>query len=174
MRQLVKVLFTLLISVSFLGCSGARRPSTSASHAAGSMASVVMADIHGLESAETPIELAKSEIISTPLNFFIPYAEDEQAWERARFFLEGYLGRSNLANNAALTRVVGDRWSLLSNPSHESYFYEVSKQVGEGGFRYLVSCRSGVRGVAEQARLNAGNLARFIREGKLELSLLIN
>jgi hypothetical protein len=174
MPLLIKAPIALLLSLAFFGCSRVGVNTVHSNYVAGSLASVVMADRHGLESAETPIELAKSEIMATPLGFFIPYADDEQAWERARFFLEGYLGRSKVANGAVVSRIVNDRWSLLSNPLHESYLYEVSKQKIEGGFSYIVSCRAGNRGIAEQARLNAGNFARFIREGKLELALLVN
>jgi hypothetical protein len=174
MPLLLKAPITFLMALAFFGCSRVGVNTVHSSYAPGSIASVVRADRHGLESAETPIELAKSEIMATPLSFFIPYADDEQAWERARFFLEGYLGSISVANGAVVSRVVNDRWSLLSNPLHEGYLYEVSKHKGEGGFSYLVSCRPGVRGIAEQARLNAGNFARFISEGKLELSLLVN
>jgi hypothetical protein len=131
-----------------------------------------MANRHGLESALTPIEMAKSEIVESPLSFIVPFSEDDQAWERARFFLESYLGTSG-ARSSAVSRVVGDSWSLLSNPSYGRYMYEVSKRAGEGGFSYVVSCRSGVDNSAQDARLNAGNFARFIREGKLEVSLLV-
>jgi hypothetical protein len=136
----------------------------------GSIASVVKAADHGLEVSATPEEQARQEVLSTPTVFHVPFADDPYSWERARFFLENYLG-GGAGHASAVTKVVGDRWSLASNPAIERYSYEVAKDVGEGGFTYQVSCIAKVSADAGQAGLNAGNLARFIREGKLELSL---
>jgi hypothetical protein len=140
--------------------------------APGSIATVVKAAEHGLEVSATPEDQARQEVLSTPTVFHVPFADDPYSWERARFFLENYAGGA-AGHASALTRVVGDRWSLASNPAVQEYSYEVAKDAGEGGFTYQVSCVAGTGGDAGQAGLNAGNLARFIREGKLEVSLLV-
>jgi hypothetical protein len=71
-----------------------------------------------------------------------------------------------------MTRVVGNRFSLVSNPAQESYTYEVAKEISQDGFLYSVTCSPTSKGSAAQAALNAGSFARFIKDGKLEVSLL--
>ena len=117
------------------------------------------------------IQTIRVRIPLTPTVFSVPFADDPYSWERARFFLENYIGSSS-GHTSVVTRVVGDRWSLASNPTVQQYVYEVSKDAGEGAYTYQVSCIPGTGGDINQAVLNAGNLARFIREGKLEISLL--
>jgi hypothetical protein len=154
--------------VLLVGCaqSTAVRPS-----APGSISAAVRAEEHNLEVSATPEEQARQEVVQTPTVFSVPFADDPYSWERARFFLENYIGSSS-GHTSVVTRVVGDRWSLASNPTVQQYVYEVSKDAGEGAYTYQVSCIPGTGGDINQAVLNAGNLARFIREGKLEISLL--
>jgi hypothetical protein len=71
-----------------------------------------------------------------------------------------------------MTRVVGSRFSLVSNPAQDSYTYEVAKEMNKDGFLYAVTCTPTSKGSAAQAALNAGSFARFIKDGKLEVSLL--
>lgn len=132
---------------------------------------MVRAEQHGLEVAATTEDQARNEVLSTPTVFSISLEEDAYSWERARFFLENYVGGSS-GHTSAVTKVVGSRWSLESNPALESYRYEVSKDSVDAGFTYRVECVAGGAGDPAQAALNAGNLARFIRDGKLEVSLL--
>jgi hypothetical protein len=151
-----------------LACSGGSVFKTTAP---GSISAVVRAADHDLEVSATPEQQARQDVLNTPTVFNVSFADDPYSWERARFFLENYLG-GDAGHASAVTRIVGERWSLASNPAIQQYSYEVSKDAGDSGFTYQVSCMPGVRGDPEQAALNAGNLARFIREGKLELSLL--
>ncbi len=156
----------------FVMCvGGCATHSTHSSSAPGSIATIVKAAEHGLEVSATPEDQARQEVLSTPTVFLVPFADDPYSWERARFFLENYVGGA-AGHASAVTKVVGDRWSLASNPTVQHYSYEVAKDAGEAGFTYQVSCVAGVGGDSGQAGLNAGNLARFIREGKLEVSLL--
>jgi hypothetical protein len=131
----------------------------------------VQAEQHGLEVAATPEDQARDEVLATPTVFHVPFEQDVYSWERARFFLENYVGAS-AGHTSAVTKVVGSRWSLESNPALERYRYEVSKDSADAGFTYRVVCMAGGAGDPAQAALNAGNLARFIRDGKLEVSLL--
>jgi hypothetical protein len=132
---------------------------------------VVRADQHGLEVEATTEDQAREEVLATPTVFNVSFEDDVYSWERARFFLENYVGAA-AGHTSAVTKVVGARWSLESNPTLEGYKYEVSKDSVEGGFTYQVVCVTAETGDPAQAALNAGNLARFIRDGKLEVSLL--
>jgi hypothetical protein len=164
--RLVKPLFLVVLCMGGCGPSAVVR----AGHP-GSIATVVKAAEHGLEVSATPEDQARQEVVQTPTVFSVPFSDDPYSWERARFFLENYIGARS-GHASAVTRVVGDRWSLVSNPAVHSYSYEVSKDVGSDGYTYQVSCVAGTGSDPGQAALNAGNLARFIREGKLEVSLL--
>jgi hypothetical protein len=141
--------------------------------APGSIASVSRASENGLEVSATPEDQAKQDILNTPTVFTVSFEEDPYSWERAKFFLEKYAG-GGAGHSSVVTRIVGSRLSLASNPAATDFSYEVSKDPTEGGFNYHVGCSAAVTGDPNQAALNAGNLARFIRDGKLELSLLEN
>jgi hypothetical protein len=121
--------------------------------------------------AETSRDQARQEILETPTTFDIEFEDDQNSWDRARFFLENYIGLP-ADRSSVVTRVVGVRWSLASNPAQASYAYEVAKDATRTGFTYYVTCTPGSGGNPSQAALNAANLARFIRDGKLEMSLL--
>lgn len=162
-------------SALVLGCvvvlAGCTNPSSLRPSTPGSISAVVRAEEYDLEVSATPEDQARQEIVETPTVFTVVFEDDPHSWDRAKFFLENYIGSSS-GHTSVVTRVVGDRWSLASNPTLQQYVYEVSKDAGEGGYTYQVSCVPGAGGDQNQAALNAGNLARFIREGKLEVSLL--
>ncbi len=161
----------IVTPIPLLFCLACAAGSVVKPSAPGSISAVVRAAEHDLEVSATPEEQARQDVVSTPTVFDVAFADDPDSWDRARFFLENYLG-GNAGHTSAVSRIVGERWSLASNPAVQQYSYEVSKDAGASGFTYQVSCVSGVGGDPAQAALNAGNLARFIREGKLELSLL--
>jgi hypothetical protein len=164
-----------IVSLGFvlmgLSACGATSPMARPDSPVGSISSIVKAEQHGLEVAATTEDQARDEVLATPTVFNVSFEDDVYSWERARFFLENYVGASS-GHSSAVTKVVGSRWSLESNPALETYRYEVSKDSGDGGFTYRVMCVAGGVGTQAQAALNAGNLARFIRDGKLEISLL--
>ncbi len=138
----------------------------------GSIANLSRADaFEKLEVAATPEEQARDEILAAPTEFVVPIEEDRFAWERARFFLENY-GGGGAAPSNAVVKVVGSRRGLSSSPGPSPYTYEVFKDFSGEGYRYSIRCLT-TNGDASDAALNAGNFARFIREGKLELSLLV-
>jgi hypothetical protein len=123
-----------------------------------------------LEVAATPEEQAREEILAAPTEFVVPIEQERFAWERARFFLENYGGGGATPSNAVV-KVVGSRRGLSSAPGPSPYTYEVFKDFLAEGYRYSVRCVT-TQGTASNAALNAGNFARFIRDGKLEVSLL--
>lgn len=156
---------TLVVGV--LGC-GARANSVTAK---GVPSDLARARDMGLEVAATSQDQARDEILSTPTVFAIDRDQDSYSWDRAKFFLENYIGVTP-QHSSVMTRVVGSRFSLVSNPAQDSYTYEVAKEMNKDGFLYAVTCTPTSKGSAAQAALNAGSFARFIKDGKLEVSLL--
>jgi hypothetical protein len=137
----------------------------------GSIANLSHADaFEKLEVAETPEDQARAEVLAAPTEFLVPIEQDRFAWERARFFLENY-GSGTGAQSNAVVKVVGSRRGLASAPGPSPYSYEVFKDFSGSGYQYSVKCLS-TDGDGELSALNAGNFARFIRDGKLEVSLL--
>ena len=159
----IVVVFGALVGCGSLSLSGRARE--------GSIADVVRASEYGLEVEATTQDQAREAVLATPTSFDVQFEQDEHCWERAKFFLENYTGAPS-AHSSVVTRVVGSRLSLASNPAQSSYLYEVAKDSTKDGFSYYVTCQASQDGSAEQAALNASNLARFILEGKLEISLL--
>jgi hypothetical protein len=137
----------------------------------GSIANLSHAAMHNLEVEATPQEQARDEVLATPTEFVVPLEQDRFAWERARFFLENY-GSGGGASSNAVVKVVGSRRGLASAPGDSRYTYEVFKDFISSGYRYSVKCLPSSTGEVDNASLNAGNFARFIRDGKLEVSLL--
>jgi hypothetical protein len=125
----------------------------------------------GLEVTATTQDQARDEILSTPTVFTVDRDQDSYSWDRAKFFLENYIGVAP-QHSSVMTRVVGNRFSLVSNPAQDSYTYEVAKEMSQEGFLYSVTCTPTGKGSPSQAALNAGSFARFIKDGKLEVSLL--
>lgn len=137
----------------------------------GSIADVVGATDANLESEATAVELERDEILRSPLEFDVSIEEDRYSWERTTLFLENYVDPAR-APLRPITKVVGSQWGLASPPVQGGYVYEVWRAEIPEGFHYKVQCLVGGTASAQQARLNAANLARFIRDGKLEVSLL--
>lgn len=155
------VLCLLVASCSSAGIGSSR----------GSIASVVGASNHRLEIAETSREHAKKQILNAPRTFEISKSEDAYSWDRARFFIENYSDTSGRRKSAVM-RVIGGQWALASHPSLQGYRYQVIKRAHADSYVYTVSCAPDASGNQLQAELNEGNLARFVREGQLEMSLL--
>ncbi len=157
-------LVSLSLLVSLCACS-------LGSSEKGSIADMVGASQHGLEVAATPEDLARAEVLSSPTDFEVTIDQDRYAWERTHLFLESYVDPAK-APIRPITKVVGSRWGLASPPVQAGYVYEVWREAVPNGFRYSVRCVPGPQASKQQAALNAANLARFIRDGKLEVSLL--
>jgi hypothetical protein len=157
----------VILVVGVAGCA-ARANSAAAKGVPSDLAQV--GDM-GLEVASTTQDQARDEILSTPTVFTVDRDQDSYSWDRAKFFLENYIGVTP-QHSSVMTRVVGSRFSLVSNPAQESYTYEVAKEMNKDGFLYSVTCTPTKKGSPAQAALNAGSFARFIKDGKLEISLL--
>jgi hypothetical protein len=163
MKTRTSVFLLSLLVVS--GCSTAKVRD-------GSIANLSHANAYEkLEVAATPEDQARDEILAAPTEFLVDIEQDRFAWERARFFLENYGGGSGTPSNAVV-KFVGSRRGLSSAPGPSPYTYEVFKDFTPEGYRYSVRCVT-TNGDGSDAALNAGNFARFIREGKLERSLIV-
>jgi|LauGreDrversion4_2_1035121.scaffolds.fasta_scaffold337681_2 hypothetical protein len=163
MKTRTSVFLLSLLVVS--GCSTAKVRD-------GSIANLSHANAYEkLEVAATPEDQARDEILAAPTEFLVAIEQDRFAWERARFFLENYGGGSGTPSNAVV-KFVGSRRGLSSAPGPSPYTYEVFKDFTPEGYRYSVRCVT-TSGDGSDAALNAGNFARFIREGKLERSLIV-
>lgn len=113
-------------------------------------------------------EQALAEVRRTPIDFVVPALRDKGAWERAQTFFQLYLGGGKPADVS-----VGE--SLITNGGSRraKYVYEVERNPEREGIHYSVRCTPhGAAADHSAARLNAQNLARFIKDGTLERSLL--
>jgi hypothetical protein len=163
MRSFAFLFSSLALVLLLSGCSAPKpRP--------GSIASIIKADQDGLEVEQTVDDQARVAVMASPRTFVIAFDDDRMAWERARFFFEKYVNR-NGAQAPVISKVIGSRWAL-TNGKEGQYSYEVWKDSVAQGFKYTVRCTAQQGGQVQEAHLHAGNLARFIREGKLEVSLL--
>ena len=115
---------------------------------------------------------AREEVAGTTTKFEIPWSEDDAAWERARLFLTNYGG-------GIVEASVGQRNIIGSLGDEASVFdYQIVRTRGKNGSNYEVTCESRGNvaatgpGDLSAAELNARNVARFIRTGTLELSML--
>jgi hypothetical protein len=125
-----------------------------------------------LELTETVEERAVSDVRGADTVFDLSLDADRHAWERARLFFEKYLAPGD-GQAGVISKVVGSRWALASPPVGRQYQYEVWRDSIRNGYRYSVTCKPLVSGASmDRAVLNAKNLARFIRDGQLELSLV--
>jgi len=118
---------------------------------------------------ETVEAQAASAVASTPLEFLVPLKEADGAWARTRLFFSQYV-----SGDAVVTEV-SDRASEISTATEngEKFRYKVRRTITPNGYRFVVECAPMKGGEAFfPAQQNARNLARFIREGTLELTLL--
>jgi hypothetical protein len=165
LRILFSPLFSTVLSTFLLGCSlsfdssGRQSVSGASSHT-------------GLELAETVEERAVSDVRQADTVFDVDLDADHHAWERARLFFEKYLPPQG-DKAGVVTKVVGSRWALSNSASAGQYQYEVWRDAMRNGYRYSGTCRPlGAQTSSDSALLNAKNLARFIHNGELELSLI--
>jgi hypothetical protein len=116
----------------------------------------------------SPREQALADILAAPTQFVIRPEDNNAAWERAASFFRLYLKEGGAPpfslGEDSITNAVGPG---------VKYVYEVERAPMALGFEYSVTCRpSGPVSRPELARRNAQNLARFIKDGTLELLFL--
>jgi len=125
---------------------------------------------------ETAQEQALKEVMSSPTSFVVSYPEAPYSWERAKLFFELYTTRYDESYSLRPQDGAGLREEVLLSNSlarEDNYYYQVKKTSERSGLAYVVSCRPRREpGDLLYAERNARNLARFIRQGQLEVSLL--
>jgi hypothetical protein len=104
------------------------------------------------------------EVDEAPTQFTVPKQGDREVWNRAHFFFHDYTGGAAKVTSHEIT---------TSAPG-SSYHYRVTRSPERNDLiHYEVSCTP-VKGDEAYAQRNARNLARFLKDGHLERSLLVN
>ncbi|MDC0358173.1 hypothetical protein OAO01_05095 [Oligoflexia bacterium] len=119
----------------------------------------------------TPEDKALAAVEASPVEFKVPIEQEGYAWERAKIFFQQYQ-----ADRAPKTKALSHGGLRLYGryPDRHSYTYQVEKYPSRTGAMFFVKCTPrGSTATRSIANRNSKNLARFIREGKLEVSLLV-
>ena len=119
---------------------------------------------------DVPHNLLEVERAAT--TFVVPFSEDYYATQRVLEFMQRY-GRGQVERRrvAVDQELISDVKGVRESP----FSYLVEKVQVSDGMRYSVTCLSDgaeTLSARQAAVLNARNFARFIRLGKLEVSLL--
>lgn len=111
---------------------------------------------------------ALDAVTSTPTEFAVRFGQDGEAWSRAKVFFLQYTGGLEIVAEK------DKRVSMnTSSTAGDRYHFAVQKRPTPDGYLYRVLCRPQGSGATQQhARMNAQNLARFVRTGTLEVALL--
>lgn len=111
------------------------------------------------------------EVMATPTDFTVDSGDDRRSWERARVFFTQFT-----ASSKPVREVYGSKMRVLSNDNNDQtkYHYTVERSEAPQGYRYRVTCDAVGGARDDKSVRNAKNLARFIRQGNLEASLLAN
>lgn len=109
------------------------------------------------------------QIQATPTRFSMPIEENQAAWERARFFLERYAGKGKIQSDKQHDR------DTMTKMSSSGFRYQFIRQFERGEAHFQVFCTpaKGSANSTADALLNAKNVARFLKDGELEVSRLI-
>jgi hypothetical protein len=118
----------------------------------------------------SPETQAIDDISATTKSFIVSFADDQHSRERAELFLRDYAGGFEYVENQGPSLT-----SVFSNKSATgaAYSYEIERTMLQDGYQYVIICAPrGDVASQELADRNARNVARFIRDGHLEVSLL--
>lgn len=118
----------------------------------------------------TAQDKALAAVNAMPLEFKVDYRQEAFAWERAQLFFKSYLPGAvprlrNLPRGGTLLQVTAVK--------HYRYSYTVEKYPSNRGVVFIVKCKAiSPHATSALAQRNAQNLARFIRDGQLERSMI--
>ncbi|MBX7144965.1 MAG: hypothetical protein K1X79_10975 [Oligoflexia bacterium] len=118
----------------------------------------------------SPEEQVAQSLAETPKHFIVEYTEAQHAAERVEYFFQNYTSGFKQIQDQGPSAA-----TIITNRAEASggYQYTVERTVTAQGFQYIVNCEaSGPGAQPAAADRNARNLARFIREGQLEISLI--
>ena len=107
-----------------------------------------------------------TDIETAPTRFRIPLEDDRQAWSRAILFFKMYVNSPREVVHGARA---GSDFITNVGVAAERFQYTISRAPDQAGYRYTIECQTSPAQRA-QCQKNARNVARFIREGQLELS----
>lgn len=148
-----KILVFLILCV-FCSCSLANKGESS-----------VYAKGSGYEVETIPQQLTQ-ELEAYPTRFTVPVGEGKPSLERAFFFFRTYTSSYEPKDISATDRNI----NLTSEKSKDLARYRVARVLVKDGFRYSIS--ASVRNDPQRSKILAANLARFIKDSNLEVSLL--
>jgi hypothetical protein len=106
------------------------------------------------------------ELENYPTKFILPVDEGKPSLERTFFFFKNYTSSFSPHNPSTTSRMI----NFSNDNSRDKILYRVSRVLTKQGFRYTVSASD--LGNPQKSAICAANLARFIKEGKVELSLV--
>ncbi len=162
MRKLATTLLLLII----IGCSTEPRVQIEQIGEYDSTEAPIIANM------ETPEDAARRELDEVSTDFTVPIQDALTAKERMDLFFSQYLGGKESVDTYQVTRSMGN--GVLRKGASENFRYEVMRRPTPQGYIFMVRCfPSGGRGNRLDAMQNAKNLARFIRDGRLEQTLLL-
>jgi hypothetical protein len=109
-----------------------------------------------------------NQIQSAPTRFTLALEENDAAWARANYFLRTYGGKAQIEKEAFQDK------DVLTKNGTSGFRYQIIRQFANSKVTYQVLCtpKSSKRTTTE-ALLNAKNLARFLKDGELEVAQLI-
>jgi len=118
---------------------------------------------------ETITDQAIAEILNTPTEFVVSFPDDHHSWERAMLFLDKHTTRKSVQHIMDPEELL-----IVSNygETRDSYWYNIEKISHPEGWLYRIRAVPALSGNHQLADRNARNLARFIRNGILERSLI--
>ncbi len=123
-----------------------------------------------IESSE---QEALKAIKAQPLEFELPFPEATYAWERARTFFLQYTGSFAVeplpqsGKPDSLAMVVSNKVA-----ASDAYIFEVRRVTGKKGAKFSINARARSASTSsKEARVQAQNLARFIKSGTLDAGI---
>ena len=117
-------------------------------------------------------QIAVENIKATPKQFVLEGTPNNQAWERGRLFLDKYINGSNLSVVSRGSESV-ERLESKSSAS-VNYKYRIERIRAGEMYKYSIECSPlSTNANNISADLNARNLARFLKDGTLEVDQLV-
>ena len=109
-----------------------------------------------------------------PTTFTVSPYDDRESWGRAKTFLKQFTQDGLQAEEEGADRIVlSNHRGTRSSKDRDLYTYRIEKRFLRGEISYAVSCRPVAGGATRALALrNAKNVARFVRDGDLEVSVL--
>lgn len=126
--------------------------------------------IVGVETVE---DQARTAVVASATDFILPSSQAAVAWERGLMFFRQYTSRFDTVVSAAGSAGLSKLELSNRRAADDVYVYTLKKRETGNGVRFIIECGPrDSRASPALAQMNGRNLARFVREGTLELSLL--